>query len=136
MSDFNVPAIKQAVKNLAAKGCEIQKEISLLRRTRPSAPDARSSHGYLIQEAVVRKKSKGYCSRYHQLAYAFARGKLYLYTEMRVHPGNEPSPRVIADVLMDFLKGTHTQDSRYEFKQSLQEDVQQWLRAKVVEKAA
>ena len=101
--DFDIPKLKAAVKGLAAKGTACQRHLSLLRRTRPqSGSRARFDHGIAIQGVVSQKRSYGHCARYHQLAYAVVRGRPYRSTEPLTRPGNEPSPHILLEVLIDF----------------------------------
>jgi len=97
---FNASQIKQTVKRLADKGRYHQATISRLRRARP-APNPQA-HGQLIHAAVQAKHGFRFCSRYHQLALAFVRGRPYRQVERRTRPDNKPLAATLLNVLSEF----------------------------------
>src|SRR5574337_1597040 len=131
--DFHIPRIKDSVKELAAKTKalkEHKRKLKELRRAgqqRPTIEHRTSENTIVLLDmlSVLEKITiRSSCSRYHQLAYAFARGVPYWKLEQKTRPGNRPAVSVIVDVLKPFI-----QSDRAALSSVLPRLVQEWLEA-------
>jgi hypothetical protein len=107
-SDFHIPRLKDSVKELAAKVRLLKSFREELKRKwragdRNPFVEHKTSESELVllcmTQVVQKLRVRSSCSRYHQLAYAFARGMPYLKVEPKTRPGNRPSVMALVEVL-------------------------------------
>lgn len=140
MSEFNIVSLRKSVIDLAAKCKQLRlyKE-ELKRRRRAGEKDPTIEHKdsessivlWRMYIVIEKRRTRSSCARYHQLAYAFARGRSYSKVESKVRQGNTAQAFVIAEILMEHVSGGLTGEMAARFKTVLVEQLREWL---VVEK--
>jgi hypothetical protein len=128
MSDFNRLSIKFSVVDLAAKCRQLtvyRRELAVRRSRGEENPTILWDDGKPVSLAGIyaKRATRRYCSRYHQLAYAFARGKNYAKVEATAGRDNTPSSFVIAEILAEHVVGPAPES----LKITLEPFVRAWL---------
>lgn len=131
MSDFHVSRLKDSVKELAAKSRQLKNLREELKRKRragdknPSVEHKTSESTIVLlymYQVIQKLKVRSSCSRYHQLAYAFARGVPYSKLEAKTRSGNRPSVTVLVEVLKPAIQADRAATSAH-----LPQALEEWL---------